>query len=253
MKYFREELVNRKLSFEEFEYLALNPPKRPGKSIFQLEAIMYLQYSNSERLRARYPKFKIKRREMGYFSTLAKAEAGIAQLIEEAAEPYRAFKVYELPVDHVCRCYNLSDIRQYLYDEKGNMLEHTHCSAVLEDHDTKYGVFLGVPTDEQRIKKGDIVEVLHGNTIRLAIASHEPTDIQWCYGYYQRVSDRDYGYYGLDDTDEQVAVVDGPEYGNHDHVHLCNILPPAFPVSDELRQRYEEYLVLSQTPPEQRD
>lgn len=48
-------------------------------------------------------------------------------------------------------------------------------------------------------------------------------------------------YYPLDDTDDQITVIDGPDYSWHDHVSPIFIMPLRYPLSKKLRDCYENY------------
>lgn len=157
-----------------------------------------------------------------------------------------AANIPKLPLDTLCDLWSLdypSCIREHLYGPKGELLEHPVCSSLDEDLGTEYGHYLGKPKSQLRFRKGDIVEVIAGDTVHLAIVSHHPIDTRWCYDRYRRArNDTKHRCYILDYSDDQVAVVDGPEYGNHSHTQLCDIMVPRFPVPEELRRRYEDYL-----------
>lgn len=61
---------------------------------------------------------------------------------------------------------------------------------------------------------------------------------------------------GIDLTDRKLSFEGirtscrdiGTEYGNHSHTQLCDIMVPRFPIPEELRRKYEDYLVSSRTP-----
>lgn len=237
-------IIDLNLTFEEFEHRAANVPKRPGESLFKLVVLQYLDEDE-----ASYPEFSICRMTKGYFASLDRAEAAMKELTGD--DGIYCFKIYELPMNRTVDIYSadVQNIREHLYDRRGNLLDHTTCSAMQEDIDTEYGTFLGKPRADIRFKKGDIVEVIGNDTVRLAILAHDPIDTRWCYDLYRRVkNDTQHRVYMLDVSDDQVAVTDGPEYGNHSHTPLCCIMAAQFQVSDEIRRRYEEYLVMSQTP-----
>lgn len=250
---YNTELIERELSFEEFEALAANVPKPQGESVFALVAMNYID--DDGRIVGSYPEFEIDTVVKGYFSTRDRAETAMKELVSGATDTViiYCFKIFELPLDRLSDIYSLDNppsIREYLYDGSGQLLDYTTCSSLSEDFDNGCGTFLGKPESDIRVREGDLVEVICGdNTIRLAIVAHNPIDTRWCYDLYRRVkSDTKHRVYMLDASDDQVAVVDGPESGNHTHIPLCCIMPVRFPVSDRLRRQYEDYLVSSKTP-----
>lgn len=238
------DLMDRELSFEEFEQLAANVPKRAGSSVFRLVEIDIPDDSDGNK--SMYPEFQISRCCKGVFSSLSNAEAGIHSCVSKNESDIYCFKIYELPLDRLSDIGGMDSpdcIREYLYGANGEMLEHTVCSSLMADLGTEYGSYLGKPKSQLRFKKGDIVEVMEDDTVRIAIISHDPIDTEWCYDLYRRVrKDTKHRRYMLDYSDDQVAVVDGPEYGNHSHIRLCDIMTPRFPVPEELRRLYEGWL-----------
>lgn len=244
------DLIDRKLSFEEFEHLAANIPKRSGRSVLSLVEIDIID--DLDESLSVYPEFRISRRCKGLFSSMAKAEAALQRCVSNNESAIYCFKIYELPLDCLYDFGSLDYpdcIREYLYGPKGEMLEHTTCSSLNDDIGTEYGHYLGKPKSQLRFKKGDIVEAMGADTVHLAIVSHDPVDTNRCYELYRRArNETKHRCYILDYSDDQVAVVDGPEYGNHSHTQLCDIMVPRFPIPEELRRKYEDYLVSSQTP-----
>ena len=243
-------LMMNDFSFEEFEELARNIPKRSERTILCLEEIDIMDELDE----IEYPEIKIYRHIMGLFESKYIAEQGIVNCINKAQEEKTdiyCFKIYELPLNQVTNlnCFSyLRNIREYLYDSKGIEIDHTVCSSLDEDVFTEYGSYLGKPKKDIRVRKGNIVEILGNDKVTLGIVSQDPIDTEWCYNLYKRLKKKGDYPYSLDYSDDQTTIVDGPEYGNHSHVQLCNIMKPRFPIPVELRKRFEEYLVQSCIP-----
>ena len=239
------DLIDRELSFEEFEHLAASIPKRYMESVFSLVEIDLAD--DPEDMPSVYPEFRIARCCKGVFSSLSNAEAAIQRCVSKSESIIYSFKIYELPLDSLSDLGSMDypySIREYLYGATGEMLEYTTCSSLMADFGTEYGYYLGKPKSQLRFRKGNIVEVIGTDTVRLAIVSHDPIDTLWCYKLFLRIkNDSKHRCYMLDSSDDQVAVVDGPEYGNHDHTQLCDIMTPRFHIPDELRNLYEGYLI----------
>ena len=245
-----EEIMKKDLSFEEFKELACNIPKRFTKTIFCLEEIDLRDDIED----IKYPEFDIYRHLMGFFETKQMAETGMKDCISKAQEEKTdiyCFKLYELPLNQVTNLNNfpyICNIREYLYDSKGIEIDHTVCSSLDEDVFTEYGSYLGKPKENIRVKEGDLVEIIGTDTVTLGIVSHDPINTEWCYDLYKRVRKKGDYPYTLDYSDDQTTIVDGSEYGNHSHIQLCDMMKPRFPVPDEIRKRFEDYLIQSQTP-----
>lgn len=241
------DILNNRLSFEEFASLAINIPRRDYATVFVLVRLEVLE--NPEQRECMYPEFGIRRVITGVFTDKGEAEAGIRTSVESAREDgivIYCFKLYEVPLNYVCMIgvlQSLRSVREYLYDGSGKELDYTTTSSFEEDVATPYGLFLGKPKDQIRFKKGDLVEVIEHNKVRLAVVSHNPIDTKWCYRLYRRLVENDRLPYILDYSDYQVAVIDGPSYVTHRHVLLCNLKSPTFPIPDDIRQRYVDYFL----------
>lgn len=243
------DLIDRELSFEEFGRLAANIPKRSVRTVHSLIEIDIID--DPDETLSLYPEFRISRCCKGIFSSMAKAEAALQSCVSNNETDIYCFKIYELPLDCTSDLGSLdypACIREYLYGPEGGILEHTTCSSLNDDIGTEYGHYLGKPKSQLRFKKGDIVEVIGADTVHLAIVPHDPVDTNRCYELYRRArNETKHRCYILDYSDDQVAVVDGPEYGNHSHTQLCDIMVPRFPITEEMRRKYEDYLVSSRT------
>lgn len=237
------------MTFEEFKKLAANPPKREEDTIFEL--IQYDVKPLPERRRNHYPKFDVWESRIGYAKNLEAAETLIKNAIEAAlkcnTEIY-CFHIKEFPIGKV-----ISDglgVSCRLYDGNGNFLDRTYCSDLDRDFNTEYGRFRGRIAETQRFKTGDIVEVLDGDHVRLAIAMASVISPEWCWEHRESIKtvggresteeevDR---FYIWDSSDDQITVIDGPDFASHEHVSPLFIMPLRYSLSKKLRERYEKY------------
>ena len=241
-----EEIMKKDLTFEDFEDYARNVPRRDYKTVFCLVEIDVT--TDREEKEVIYPEFDIFRSIKGIFSDKEQAERGIQECIKNAVDwntEIYCFKVYEVPLNHVTYIGTgkfFRSIREYLYDEKRNLLDFTTCSTLDEDIFTEYGSFLGKPAEQTRFKKGDLVEVIEQDKVRLAVVNHDPVDTNWCYDLYTRLKTKDRGPYFLDASDYQVAVLDSPSYATHSHEQLVNLMKPRYPIPEEMRREYESFI-----------
>lgn len=254
------------MTYEQFKNLALNPPRRDEATIFEVTMIEIGTLPDHRR--NHYSKFDVTSQRIGYSNTLSGAEKLVKKAIADAVIEREAaerrldvynhdiycFHVKEYPLDVVDEngCYNYG-ISWRLYDSEGNLLDHTWCSSMRRDFCTDFGRFRGRSEDGIRFKAGDIVEVYDQNNgcVRLAVATQSPVSIDWCWAYRNRClsgltdgnepTEGDEWFYGLDFSDDQAAVIDGPGYEYHEHIPTLCIMPLRFPLSDKLRKRYEDY------------
>lgn len=253
------------MTFEEFKNLALNPPKRNVETFFEVIKIEIATLRDGKR--SHYPSFKVYRQLSGVTHTLEEAEALMMRIISDDRE-YRkeiyCFHIKEFPFcEIVGDAFYGEGMSWRLYDASGKFMDKTYCSALQSDWDTEYGRFRGRPVETRRFKAGDIVEVLDGYEIKLAVATCSGTlTIEDCWkrwfgcsmeelqseiwrGMWEGMSEEEFEDFKMshsiwDASDDQVPVIDGPGYDEyHYHVHTLDIMPLRFKLSKKLRQHYE--------------
>lgn len=248
------------MTFEEFKELAMNPPKRDEETIF--EVIEYDVKDLPERKRSHYPKFDVRHYRVGISHTLSEAEVLMHKAIERAKlynDEIYCFHIKEYPLGELLSvAWDDYGESWRLYDSNGRFLDKTYCSALERNHRTEYGRYRGRPEELFRFKAGDIVEVLDGDEVRLAVATGSGRSIEWHWELWQRIRKREGLLYNQDEkhkmtdeeveeqyfpdsSDDQTPVIDGPSYATHDHVHTLNIMPLRYKLSKRLRKRYEDY------------
>lgn len=244
------------MTYEEFRELALNPARRDRETVF--EVIEYHVMDLPGRRRRHYPKFDVRHFSIGFGRSLEEAEAVMRKEIADNGEyedVVYCFHIKEYPIgENMLFNWEGYGLSWRLYDARGIFLDKTYCSDLREDHDTSYGHFRGRPAESFRFKGGDIVEVLDGDEVRLAVATGEPLNIEWYWGLRERIRKRmeeehqrevsdeevEEAYFS-DSSDDQIPVIDGPSYATHDHVHILNIMPLHYKLSKKLRERYEGF------------
>lgn len=249
------------MTFEEFRELALNPPKRDVETIFEVNE--YDVKDLPERKRSHYPKFDVRHYRVGISHTLSEAEMLMHKAIERAKmynDEIYCFHIKEYPVGELqsFAWYNYGESWR-LYDRNGRFLDKTYCSGYRIESPTEYGRYRGRPEESFRFKAGEIVEVLDGDEVGLAVATGSGLSVEWYWELWQRIrkieellynkdekqhklsDDEVEGLYFPDAGDDQTPVIDGPSYVTHDHIHTLNIMPLRYKLSQRLRKRYEGY------------
>lgn len=113
------------MTFEEFKALALNPPRRDEKTIFQV--VEYTVNENLGRRKSLYPEFDLRHKSVGFCHSVIEAERLIADAIADdrkyKSEPY-CFYVKEYPVG-VClgTIWEGYGVSMRLYDSEGHFLD----------------------------------------------------------------------------------------------------------------------------------
>lgn len=244
------------MTYEEFREFALKPARRERETIF--EVIEYDGRDLPGRRRRHYPKFDVLHFCVGFGRSLDEAEAVMKKAIAEKGEyedDVYCFHIKEFPVgEYMSFNWEGYGVSWRLYDAEGNFIDTTYCSDLKEDQDTPFGQYRGRLEESFRFKAGDIIEVLDGDEVRLAVATGAPLNIEWYWNLRERIRRRleeklqreatdeevEKAYIS-DSSDDQIPVIDGPSYATHDHVHILNIMPLRYKLSKKLQDRYEGY------------
>lgn len=242
------------MTFEEFRYIAMNPPKRDIETIFEI--IEYDVRDLPEHRRNHYPKFGVYHFRVGFGRTLTEAETIIKDAVDEAGKQNRevyCFHIMEFPLGEYIDSGTFwidYGIEWRLYDASGRFLDKTYCSELTRDQYTRFGRFCGRSEESFRFKSGDIVEVLYGDEVRLAVIDGTSSTLEKLWSNRKskgsidknmELVDEEVAY--LDASDDVIWIIFGPNYFDYDDdwVHILNIMPLRYPLSKKLRDRFKGY------------
>ena len=213
------------------------------KTIFELVRIT----ANSK---SRYPVRKTRKWDMGFFSTLAKAEkqmnedvkicrAGESdQMAHIAEDDVLAYKITERELDEE-QGENIQSVRTYTADGSPN-------DKCLLDHKCERH-FEGRPPEQIRFRPGDIVEVIDEWQAKLCVVEHaQPTEDDYkrfcnrCQEKYNEIP------FHWDYSDDSYLVESLGEGDTHFHPLSPYVFCPTKPLSkalkDKFKSKYEEIL-----------
>lgn len=263
------------MTFEEFKRLALNPPYNYEPSVYRVDVfrirgtengkscltiypeedlmecfsqIDYIHEKSDENEQEYYPEYKVCKAQSLLMPTFEDAKRLIhsEEISKGDYRPIFCIRIYELPfgkdvISDLCK-------REWVFDCKGNLLEQSVCSSLMEDLDKPEGHFWGRPKDSIKFNPGDIVEVhdKENGVVRLGVVVSLHNDIDICWRDYQDTvrlceieglhtedADKNYSLYACDDC---YGVVYGPNsHENHSCPYTTDVFAPRFPISDELR------------------
>ncbi len=227
--------IRRRLSREEFFAMAKTPMKLEAKStIFVVD--VYTTYEFEGKFQ-RYPIY-IRRAARSYATTFEDAEQLVKSFIKSSDEEDVGL-IYSIKIsEYLMRqtsIYENNRIAWWLYDARGLQID----SSVCEDYESfapkhPYNFFRGREEKTARFKAGDIVEVLCGNCVRLAVVVSPPMSYEECWQFYTRRIDLDY-------TEDVYTVVFGPGYYFHDHIFPENVFALHFPISTHQVNKFQNY------------
>lgn len=265
------------MTFEEFKRLALNPPYNYEPSVYRVDVfriqgtdnvkscltiypeedlrkcfsrIDYIHEKSDENDQEYYPEYKVCKAQSFLMPTFEDAKRLIhsEEIFNDDYRPIYCIHIYELPfgkdvISDLCKC-------EWVFDCKGNLLEQSVCSSLMEDLDKPEGHFRGRPKDSIRFKPGDIVEVhdKENGVVRLAIVLTLCNDIGNCWSEDQKViesckeeglseenADNNYWLYACDDS-YYVGYDSELEYGPS-FPRTTDVFAPRFKIPENLKMR----------------
>lgn len=212
------------LTFDEFKKLACRKPDLNGDWIY-----MVTQSKLFNELKNPYPKFELSHNETRYFKSFHDAE----NYIKTHTEHVYCSRILQIPFGDKGVSGYSNHGAEWLYDQNGKLLDYTITKGFGAATER---LFFGRPESRQRFKAGDIVEVISGVDVRLAVLCDPVPSIEHCWVIYSNRDEETGGFfYILDFSDDSAIVVDGPSYYDHDHVSTLHLLEPRFPIPEDLK------------------
>lgn len=240
------------MTYEEFKQKAANPPHRDVPSIFQVRMITFGE--PAEGRRQLYPKYMVSDYASGFATTLTEAEDMVRRDVAWwKAQEYRigvyCYFITEKPMGMMA--YDGETLSERVYDAEGNLINRTFCSSSFcyyTDNDKlaemqQDEIFRGRPEEAIGFRRGDIVEVLSGNEVNLAIVVGTPLTTEFVWQKNQSTQDK----HGLDEiaydeSDDSYTVIEGPGYEYHRHVSAMRVFTPHSHVPVRIERRFKGYL-----------
>ena len=197
------------------------------KTIFEIELISTHG--------TRYPvRKRLYNLSLGAYTTLEKAEKAMMRVVKnwDTDEDNYCFIITERKLNPKPDKEDVVGVRTYLPD--GSWYEE---NMVGQD-----GVFRGRPNERIRFKIGDVVEVLYGKTVELAIVGNTPPSLEFAEQMRQRRLEKGMtdGFF-MDKFDDSYTIYD-TRPGGHTHVESQFVFPTRKPVSEKLVQKLKEQM-----------
>lgn len=197
------------------------------KTIFEIELISTHG--------TRYPvRKRLYNLSLGAYTTLEKAEKAMMRVVKnwDTDEDNYCFIITERKLNPKPDKEDVVGVRTYLPD--GSWYE--------ENMVGRDGVFRGRPKERIRFKIGDVVEVLYGKTVELAIVGNTPPSLEFAEQMRKRrlgngVTDE----FFMDKFDDSYTIYDTCP-GGHTHVESQFVFPTRKPVSEKLVQKLKEQM-----------
>ncbi len=211
------------LTFDEFKSFADVKPDTTSPGIYRLEQ----KVKDFDDDYSHYPIFTISTHEF-FFLSLEEAEKYMREKLLEKDDNYRFCITHILPGAETWGANTT-----FIYDKDGTLVDY--CSYVW-DEEKNGAVFCGRTESRIRFKKGDIVEIVRADEVKLGIVAAEGPTVEWFWDLYQRTKDK-YGY-PSDETDDCYYVLDGPGHAYHHHCNSCMLMPLSMPLDNEIRNYF---------------
>ena len=197
------------------------------KTIFELELIS----THGTRYPVRKRLYDL---SLGAYTTLEKAEKAMQKVVKSWGMESDTFCyiITERKLNPKPNEEDVVGVRTYLPD--GSWYEEN-----MADRD---GVFRGRPKERIRFKIGDVVEVLYGGAVELAIIGNTPPSLEFAEQMRKRrlgngVTDE----FFMDKFEDSYTIYD-THPGGHTHVESQFVFPTRKPVSEKLVQKLKEQM-----------
>lgn len=230
------------LTFKQFKALADRQPSFEGNWVYRLtHSTLWSDYE--------YPEFRIHNIRYTFLS-LQEAEKYMRERLIPENERYDTYRflVEQVPIGEAENLIGAA----WVYDKDGSLVETSTTSCKGDFPDSS---FFGRSKEYIRFQEGDIVEVVDGDTVHLAIVGAEGPSLEWFWDLYRRsmLERNKFGksYYCVDYSDDCYYVIDAP--GCHAHQHVTTLMAPSFPIPQDIREYFEKCLALSKQPEDHYD
>lgn len=192
----------RKITYRDFERLALNPEKMDGDSVFRLGVYTYTKDRTQP-----YGRFKIFLTSQTFHKTLESAVGFIRKVEVDIDDEIYVAMVHELPLDPVDE--DMMFKRFWTFDGNGDLIDKSLCARAQFFSDRRGCTFRGRPKSMRRFERGDIVEyITSGCTysddvmdVRLGVVIDYPASVEDAWRFAVSTAS--------DFNEETSAIVDG--------------------------------------------
>lgn len=248
-------------SYEEFKQLSEHPQHRDIPAIFQLEVIE--TDGLGEGKLSHYPIYQVRTYSRAYATTLEDAERLMRQDIlyrkrqketDDWMQDVFCYYISEKPLGIMLS--NGEYLSQRMYDAEGSLIDTSLCSTGFRTYSpnicnmSEYDrnedeTFHGRPEEQIRFHKGDLVEVLMGHEVKLAVVVGTPPTTEWISKKRKEIQDRMGSKvmpFEFDISDDSYTVIDGPGYDYHDHVSTMQVFAPHYPIPHDIHEKYKGFL-----------
>lgn len=228
------ETIPENLTFEQFKALADRQPSFEGSWVYRLtHSTLWGDYE--------YPEFRI--HNIGYlFLSLEEAKKYMEERLVPETERYETYRflIEQVPIGDAENLIGAA----WVYDKDGSLVE---TSTTISYGKFPESSFFGRSRERIRFHEGDIVEVVDGDNVHLAIVGDEGPTVKWFWDLYRRsmLERNKFGksYYSAGFSDDCYYVIDAP--GCHAHQHVTTLMAPSLPIPQDIREYFEECLALS--------
>ena len=248
-------------SYEGHRLSPDHPQHRDVPAIFLLEVIETDELE--EGLLSHYPMYHVRTYSLAYATTLADAEILMHQDIlyrkrqketDDWMQDVFCYYISEKPLGFMLS--KGEYLSQRMYDAEGRCIDKSLCCTGFGTYSPNIcnqpeydrhndETFYGRSEEQISFHKGDIVEVLRGHEVRLAVVVGTPPTEEWISKKRKEIQDRmgaEAMPFDFDCSDDSYTVIDGPGYDYHDHVSAMLFFAPHYPIPHDIQEKYKGFL-----------
>lgn len=225
------------LTFNEFKRRAYREPSFDGTWIYKLVRTFV-----DVDLKVHYPMFDIDYQEERLFLTYGDA---VRFLQEDKRDDTYCSWIIQTPIGERENEHGAV----WLFDKDGVMIDYTTTYSFGDGPESH---FYGRTANRQRFKKGDIVEVVSREHVKLAVLNSDVPDIEHCWKIYNRCKEDERLDYFLDYSDDTEVILDGPSFYYHEHVSPLDLMTPRFPIPEDIKKEMGTWVERAEKEDEER-
>ena len=228
---------NDTLSFDEFKQRAYREPSFDGAWVYKLVRTFV-----DVDLKVHYPMFNVDYQEERLFLSYDDA---VRFLRNDKRDDTYCSWIIQVPAGERENEHGAV----WLFDKDGIMIDYTTTYSFGDGPESH---FYGRPAHRQRFKKGDIVEVVSREHVKLAVLNSDVPDIEHCWKIYNRCQEDERLDYFLDYSDDTEVILDGPSFYYHEHVSPLDLMTPRFPIPENIKKEMETWVERTEKEEEER-
>lgn len=231
------ESLRKDLTYEEFFNMANLRPEPDGNWLYR-----YTGYMVNAEIPVPYPAYIIRKCQSVLFLSYTDAESFMKDAVKEIVSSddeseleYYCHRIIQIPIGKE----ESNEGASWLFDSYGELLD---CQLSSGTNVSESLYYFGLSPECQRFKKGDIVEVIHNDTVKLAVVKLPSMTTDECWQRYKDYVSGEIPDYYPERSDGSCIVRYSAGKDDIDYISPTNIMKPHFFVNEGKKAEMRRWL-----------